>query len=112
MYVTEGPIDSMFIPNGISMQGAGWLEDLPKKISKSKVVFIFDNEPRNVEIVHLIGKYIEAGRNVVIWPNEIDKKDINDMVLAFGESMTMKLIINNVYSGLKAKVKYTYWKKV
>jgi hypothetical protein len=32
--------------------------------------------------------------------------------MAFGESMTMKLIINNVYSGLKAKVKYTYWKKV
>jgi hypothetical protein len=112
VYVTEGPIDSMFIPNGISMQGAGCLEDLPKKISKSKVVFIFDNEPRNLEIVHLIGKYIEAGRNVVIWPNEIDKKDINDMVMAFGESMTMKLIINNVYSGLKAKVKYTYWKKV
>ena len=112
VYVTEGPIDSMFIPNGISMQGAGWLEDLPKKIAKSKVVFIFDNEPRNFEIVHLIGKYIEAGRNVVIWPNEIDKKDINDMVMAFGESMTMKLIINNVYSGLKAKVKYTYWKKV
>ena len=112
VYVTEGPIDSMFIPNGISMQGAGWLEELPKKIAKSKVVFIFDNEPRNFEIVHLIGKYIEAGRNVVIWPNEIDKKDINDMVMAFGESMTMKLIINNVYSGLKAKVKYTYWKKV
>ena len=112
VYVTEGPIDSMFIPNGISMQGAGWLEELPKKIAKSKVVFIFDNEPRNFEIVNLIGKYIEAGRNVVIWPNEIDKKDINDMVLAFGESMTMKLIINNVYSGLKAKVKYTYWKKV
>ena len=112
VYVTEGPIDSMFIPNGISMQGAGWLEELPKKIAKSKVVFIFDNEPRNFEIVNLIGKYIEAGRNVVIWPNEIDKKDINDMVMAFGESMTMKLIINNVYSGLKAKVKYTYWKKV
>ena len=112
VYVTEGPIDSMFIPNGISMQGAGWLEELPKKIAKSKVVFIFDNEPRNLEIVHLIGKYIEAGRNVVIWPNDIDKKDINDMVMAFGESITMKLIINNVYSGLKAKVKYTYWKKV
>jgi hypothetical protein len=75
-------------------------------------VFIFDNEPRNEEIVSLIGKYIEAGRNVVIWPEEINKKDINDMVLAYGNSITMKLIINNVYSGLKAKMKYTYWKKV
>jgi len=112
VFVTEGPIDSMFIPNGIAMQGAGWLATLPKKIEKSKVVFIFDNEPRNAEIVSLIGKYVDSGRNLVIWPEEINKKDINDMVLAYGMAATMKLIINNVYSGLKAKMKYTYWKKV
>lgn len=112
VYVTEGPIDSMFIPNGIAMQGAGWLAELPEKISKSKVVFIFDNEPRNQEIVSLLQKYIDGGRNVVIWPEEITEKDVNDMVLAYGNRLTMKLIINNVYSGLKAKMKYTYWKKV
>jgi hypothetical protein len=111
IYVTEGPIDSMFIPNCTAMQGAGWLEELPPKIAKSKVVFIFDNEPRNAEISALLGRYIDAGRNVVIWPSEIDKKDVNDMVIAYGEATTMKLIINNVYSGLKAKMKYTYWKK-
>ena len=112
VYVTEGPIDSMFIPNGVAMQGAGWLAELPAKLEKSKVVFIFDNEPRNAEIVSLIGKYIEAGRNVVIWPSEIEKKDINDMVLDMGQDKTLKTIINNVYSGLSAKMKYTYWKKV
>jgi hypothetical protein len=102
----------MFIPNALAMQGAGWLDKLPEKIEKSKVVFIFDNEPRNAEIVSLIGKYIDAGRNVVIWPEEINNKDINDMILAYGYNTTIKLIINNVYSGLKAKMKYTYWKKV
>jgi hypothetical protein len=111
VYVTEGPIDSMFIPNGVAMQGAGWLEKLPEKLEKSKVVFIFDNEPRNAEIVSLMGRYIDAGRNIVIWPTEINKKDINDMVLAYGKLLTMQLIINNVYSGLVAKMKYTYWKK-
>jgi hypothetical protein len=60
----------------------------------------------------ILAKYIEAGRNVVIWPEEINKKDINDMILAYGQALTLKLIINNVYSGLKAKMKYTYWKKV
>ena len=111
VYVTEGPIDSMFIPNGIAMQGAGWMDKFPEKIEKSKVVFIFDNEPRNTEIVSLMGRYIDAGRNVMIWPSEINKKDINDMILAYGQSITMKMIINNVYSGLTAKMKYTYWKK-
>jgi hypothetical protein len=112
VYVTEGPIDSMFIPNGVAMQGAGWLDTMPAKIAKSKIVFVFDNEPRNFEIVNLIGRYIDAGRNVVIWPDEIEKKDVNDMVKVYGTNLTMKLIINNVYSGLKAKMKYTYWKKV
>ena len=112
VYVTEGPIDSMFLPNAVAMQGAGWLEELPDKIKNSKVVFIFDNEPRNTEIVNLLGKYIDKGRNVVVWPDDINKKDINDMVLAYGKALTIKLVMNNVYSGLKAKIKYTYWKKV
>lgn len=112
VYVTEGPIDSMFIPNAVAMQGAGWLESLPTKIAKSNIVFVFDNEPRNPEIVSLIGKYIDSGKNIVIWPEDINKKDINDMVKAYGTPTTIKLIINNVYSGLKAKMKYTYWKKV
>jgi len=112
VFVTEGPIDSMFIPNGVAMQGAGWLSDIPDKIKDSRIVFIFDNEPRNKEIVDLIAKYIDGGREVVVWPEEINKKDINDMVLAYGLQQTIKLVINNVYSGLKAKMKYTYWKKV
>jgi hypothetical protein len=112
VYVTEGPIDSMFIPNAIAMQGAKWTEELPAKLKNSNVVFVFDNEPRNTEIVNLIGKYIDAGRNVVIWPEEINKKDINDLVLAYGINKTVSLIINNVYSGLKAKMRYTYWKRV
>lgn len=112
VYVTEGPIDSMFIPNAVAMQGAKWMDELPEKIKNSKVVFIFDNEPRNVEIVNLIGKYIDSGRNVVVWPEEINKKDINDLVMTYGISTTISLIINNVYSGLKAKMRYTYWKRV
>ena len=112
IFVTEGPIDSMFIPNALAMQGAKWIDELPEKIRKSNVVFIFDNEPRNEEVVNIIGKYIDAGRNVVIWPEEINKKDINDIVKVYGVPTMLKLVINNVYSGLKAKMKYTYWKRV
>jgi hypothetical protein len=112
IYVTEGPIDSMFIPNAVAMQGAGWLDTIPEKIAKSDLVFVFDNEPRNNEIVDLVGRYIDAGRKVVVWPDEINKKDVNDMVKVYGINTTMKLIINNVYSGLRAKMKYNYWKKV
>ena len=83
-----------------------------EKFPDRNIVYVLDNEPRNKEICNRISKLIDGGKKVIIWPKAVQQKDINDMVMAFGESMTMKLIINNVYSGLKAKVKYTYWKKV
>ena len=73
---------------------------------------LFRSEPRNQEVVNIIGKYIDAGRNVVIWPEDINKKDINDIVKVYGIPTMLKLVINNVYSGLKAKMRYTYWKRV
>ena len=111
VYLVEGPLDSLFLKNCVASGDAN-LSLTAKNISAKKLVLVFDNEPRNLEICSLIEKYIDAGRNVVIWPSEINKKDINDMVIAYGVPTTMKLIINNVYSGLKAKMKYTYWKKV
>ena len=44
-------------------------------------MWVFDNEPRNREIVNRISKTIDRGEQVVIWPNNILEKDINDMVL-------------------------------
>ena len=38
---------------------------------------IFDNEPRNREIVKNIEKAIEEDYSVVIWPQDIAEKDIN-----------------------------------
>jgi hypothetical protein len=47
---------------------------------------------------------------VVIWPRGIEQKDINDMVLAGHD--VMSVLESNTYSGLEAKVKFTNWKKV
>ena len=75
------------------------------------VIFgVFDNEPRNREIVERIDKTISRGDQVIIWPKQIVEKDINDMALAGHDIMS--LIQSNTYSGLKAKVKFNTWKKV
>lgn len=110
-YVFEGPIDSMFIKNSIAMAGSSLDRLLDKH--KSNAVIVFDNEPRNVEIVKTIEKYIQLGYNVVIWPSHIQQKDINDMVLAGVQPVDLKLIIdNNTFRGLTALVKFNEWKKV
>jgi len=79
-YVFEGPIDSMFIRNSIAMAGSSL--DRLLEPHKSKAVMVFDNEPSNKEIVNAIEKYIQNGYSVAIWPDHIQQKDVNDMVLA------------------------------
>ena len=80
VYVTEGPIDSMFLDNAIATADSN-LESITDCVDKSKVVLVFDNEPRNKEIVAKINHAIDNHFNVVIWPEFIDSKDINEMVL-------------------------------
>lgn len=107
VYVTEGPFDSTFIRNSIAMCGAdadvsNWGINNP--------VWIYDNEPRNREIVSRISRVIGTGQKVVIWPSTINQKDINDMVLA---GLNVQSVVeSNTYYGLEAKLKFNTWKKI
>ena len=107
IYVVEGPFDSTFVNNSVALCGSDG--DLGY-FKGSDTILVYDNEPRNREIVNRIGKCIDRGEKVVIWPSGIEEKDINDMVLSGHDVMSM--IKLNTYSGLEAKVKFNSWKKV
>ena len=107
VYVTEGPFDSTFISNAIAMCGA---DGDVSKWGINNPVWIYDNEPRNSEILSRISRVIEIGQKVVIWPSSIKEKDINDMILSGLDAQNV--IESNAYSGLEAKLKFTTWKKV
>ena len=106
IYITEGPLDSLFIKNCCAMAGAdlSGVSDLG-----SDVVYIFDNEPRNKQITNRVGKLIDRGQSVVIWPSYINQKDINDMFLA--GIPVQNVIESNTYKGLKATLKFNEWRK-
>ena len=107
IYVVEGPFDSTFINNSVALCGSDG--DLGY-FKGSDVILVYDNEPRNREIVNRIGKCVSRGESIVIWPSGILEKDINDMVLA-GHNV-MDVIKSNTYSGLEAKIKFNNWKKI
>jgi len=106
VYVTEGPFDSTFLRNSIAMCGS----DVDLSSFDYRFVFVFDNEPRNREIVAKITKVAEQGHRVVIFPKDIKEKDLNDMVLAGHDVQHM--VESNIYQGLEAKLKLNDWKKV
>ena len=107
IYVVEGPFDSTFITNSVALCGSdgdlGYLKG-------SDIIFVYDNEPRNREIVRRVEGCIERNESVVIWPNNVTEKDINDMVLA-GHDVQSVLKLNT-YRGLEAKIKFNNWKKI
>ena len=107
IYVVEGPFDSSFLNNSVALCGSDG--DLAC-LDGSDVVFVYDNEPRNEEIVTRIGKCIDQGSRVVIWPSGIREKDINEMIL--GGHNVRSIVEYNTYSGLEAKLKFTTWKKI
>ena len=112
IYVVEGPIDSMFLDNAVATADSN-LESITKLYDKSKVVLVFDNEPRNKEIVMKIDEAIEKHYNVVIWPEMIESKDINDMVLeGFSPDEIQDIISKNTFVNLRAKAEFINWKKI
>ena len=107
IYIVEGPFDSTFVENAIAMCGSD--VDI-RSFGWSNYIWVFDNEPRNREIVKRISKTIDRGDKVIIWPINVQQKDINDMILA-GLNV-MDVLKSNTYSGLEAKIKFNNWKKI
>ena len=110
VYVVEGPFDSMFLDNSIAMVGA----DIDKMFFVSNFgtdfVMVYDNEKRNKQIVDRMEKAIQMKFPIVIWPNDLKEKDINDIILSGIDAS--KIIKENTYMGLEAKAKLIGWKRV
>ena len=110
--IVEGPLDSMFLTNCVG-SGDSALIQTAKLIDAENKVLIFDNEPRNKEIVKLMDDAIKLGYNVVIWPDTMEQKDINEMVMAdFSPDEIERIISSNTFTGLRAQMKFISWKKI
>ena len=106
-HITEGPIDSLFLDNAVAMVGA----DIEWSFADERdVVFVYDNEPRNAEIIKRMEKVIDRGHKIVIWPDSLLEKDLNDMV-NIGHDV-QSLVESNTYSGLSATLTLNNWKRV
>jgi transcription elongation factor Elf1 len=105
-YVVEGPIDSLFLNNCLAVAGADF-----RSLPPGDTTIILDNEPRSREIIKQMERLVHQNYELVIWPDIITQKDINDMVLA-GQQDIQTTIDNNTFSGLEAKMKLAAWKRI
>jgi transcription elongation factor Elf1 len=110
--IVEGQIDSLFLNNCVA-SGDGNLSIAAKNISCERKILIFDNEKRNREILKMMQDAIKLGHDIVIWPDSIEPKDINEMVMSgISHNEIEEIISNNTFSGLEAQTRFTFWKKI
>lgn len=108
----EGPMDSLFFENSVAMAGADF-DPTAVGLSRAMTVIVYDNEPRNREIVARMRKFVDEGWSVVVWPKQLMEKDVNDMVLAgYSPETIRRVIAENTRTGTKALIALNDWKRV
>ena len=113
IFVFEGPLDSLFIPNAVAMIGINDGSNIPKPLSGRRLVFALDNEPRNLAVVLQLKKHIDLGHEVVVWDSSVRAKDINDMVMdGMDVSKIITMMKKCTCKGAEATLRFNQWKKV
>ena len=111
VYVLEGQFDSFFIPNSVA-SGDSNLGGVAEYLTDVNTVLVYDNEPRNKDIVKQIAKSIDNGYTVCLFPETVNGKDVNEMIQnGFTSEEITSIIDANTFSGLTAKLKFTNWKR-
>ena len=113
VYVMEGPIDSLFIPNAIAITGGSL--DLDSVPYKDKRVWVLDNENRHTDTIKRMNKLIASGERVCFWDEAPWKsKDINDMVAKEGADPKdiEDYIMHNWATGLMAQLRMAKFCKI
>jgi hypothetical protein len=115
LFITEGPIDAMFIKNGIAVAGIN--ESKTKNYTNTqaqqiaefilyKKIWVLDNQFNDKTSRLKTRSLIESGETVFLWPEKFKQyKDINEYCIDKNVSeFDANTIIDNSYSGLKAKI--------
>lgn len=114
--MVEGPIDSLFLVNGMAIVGGAVSPD--NAPYPDRRCWWLDNEPRSKDTCSRMQKLITAGERIVLWdkikPELKRYKDINDCVMK-GKCSVQYLndyMKANIVSGLTAQLRFDKWKKI
>jgi hypothetical protein len=108
VYVVEGPLDSMFLPNCVAV---GTSALLSFNNSDCDEVYITDRDVRNVEIMKIAMKIIKAGKKICLLPLDLPGSDLNELVQN-GVKNLKEIVDCNTMQGLEAELNFATWSKV
>jgi len=110
VFVFEGPIDSMFVKNGVAMASLAPTEKQLQQLNNLinfEQIYVFDNDKNNKQTSKKIEKYIKEGKKIFIWPKEFAKfKDFNEICCSLElDEVSWKFLVKNSAKGNEALIK-------
>lgn len=109
VFITEGPLDSLFLDNAVAVGSADYM--IPELELYKNRVYVPDNEPRNKSVMTQLSKVVECGYPTVLWDRDYGK-DINEMVERGIEIDEIKRIIQRcTFSGFELSLRFKQWLK-
>ncbi len=116
VFVFEGEFDSMFVKNSVAVGGISSMPEIERelKVPKSMVTLVMDKDYRNKQVVKAMECLIEDGYTVVLFPGNIDAKDVNDLVKdhKYTPMELTSFLEKNSHSGLVASLELNKLKRV
>ena len=110
VFVFEGPIDSMFVRNGVAIAALSPThkqESFLQSLIGYQPIYVFDNDKNNKQTSKRIQKHISEGKRVFVWPTEFRQfKDFNEVCCKLKlDEIPWKFVVNNSASGPEALIK-------
>lgn len=110
VYVVEGAIDSLLLPNAVAVLNTNLLAYEKYDITFPNATHVLDNDPRNRFVVNQMRRLIDAGKRVFIPIRNYQYEDINDMHKA-GINLVDE-IESRTFSGILARLAFGAWKQI
>lgn len=113
-FLTEGAVDSLFLPNALAMCGSAVsIIELKKEIEPANTILCMDNEPRNPAVVRQMTHFAQEGFRVCVWSGvNTKRKDINNMITSgVSNREILSFISSHTYTSLPAIAAINTWKR-
>lgn len=109
IYVFEGPIDAMCVPNSLALAGSvgiGAIDYILSRINKPcDVCFVYDNEVfSNNQIFKQVKKRIDEGFSTVLYDSHFPGKDVNEVICndTMNYDSVNRYLAKRTFNGLNA----------
>lgn len=107
IFIFEGPIDAMFVKNGVAIAGVDITSNQKTALLQYPFhtkIWVLDNQHVDKTALEVSKKLIDDGETVFIWPKITCVKDINDICVRKKlNELPTTFIVENSFSGIKAK---------